>query len=122
MFLLLLAMPLASATMRNPFQPFISPCDALVHKLSQWALYGTLGVKNDVIALMRSPENGWRRVISTTELEDGAKIEIIGSHAVSVRLSSDCAQPLYTWKLRGTKHDMDATRHFANSLAALEPR
>lgn len=120
LFALLLVMQMASAAVRNPFTPFVSPCDALLHQLNLWTLHGTVGAQNSVIALMRNPQNGWRRVISTTELEAGIQVDVIDSHAVSVRLPSDCAAPLYSWKIRGTKHGMDATDRSADSLAAHE--
>lgn len=119
---LLLVTQMVPAAVRNPFQPYVSPCDALLLQLNLWTLQGTVGAKNSVVALMRTPQNGWRRITSTTELEVGVKVEVIDTHLLSVRLPSDCVQSLYSWKIRGTKYGMDATHHSAASLAAHEPR
>lgn len=118
LFALLLVTQGLLAAVRNPFLPYVSPCDVLLRQLNLWSLHGTVGSKNGFIALMRDPQNGWRRVTSATVLEVGAQIEVIAPDLVSVRLPSECAHPLYSWKIRGTKNGMDATHHSADSLAA----
>lgn len=117
LFTLMLAMPLASATVRNPFLPFVSYCDALQHHLNQWELHGILVAKNGSIALMRDPLNRWRRVSAFTQLNAEVRVENIESHFVSVRLPSHCEKSLYSWKIKGTQHGMDANNHSSDSLA-----
>lgn len=119
---LLIAAQPASPMPRNPFQPLLAPCAALVKKLAQWTLHGVISSEKGAIVIMRDPQKKWRRLTRGMQTERGTQILEIDQRLLSVTLPAECGRPFYSWKTEGKTYGMDASVRSANSLAVSRPR
>ncbi len=119
---LLLVAQSASSMPRNPFQPLLSPCDALLKHLVQWKLHGVIRSDKGAISVMRDAQKNWRRIVRGMEIAPGIGVLEVGQQRLSVALPSTCGQPFYSWKIEGKKYGMDAYVGSADGLAVSKPR
>lgn len=121
-FALLMVVQAASPVPRNPFQPQLSPCDALFKQLARWTLHGVVSSEKGAIAIMHDPQKNWHRITRGMLIEHEAQILEINQQFLSVALPAKCGQTLYSWKIEGQKYGMDARVRSADSVAVSKPR
>ena len=122
LLVLLLLTQEATALPRNPFQPPESPCAAVNDRLQRWRLYGVISAETGSVAIMRDAQQNWRRVRKGMPMVPGASVAEIARQYVSVVLPSECAQPVYVWKIKGKNYGLDALIRAADGMAADQPR
>ncbi|MCT4715855.1 DUF2531 family protein [Enterobacteriaceae bacterium H18W14] len=122
LFVLLMVVHSASSMPRNPFQPLLSPCDALFKQLARWSIHGVISSEKGAIAVMHDPQQNWRRITRGMQMEHGVQVLEINQQLLSVTVPAECGQPLYSWKIEGKKYGMDAYARSADSVAVSQPR
>ncbi|WP_435928734.1 HofP DNA utilization family protein [Dryocola sp. BD613] len=122
LLVLLLVVQTVSSMPRNPFQPLLSPCDALFNQLAQWTLHGVISSDKGAVSVMRDAQKNWRRITRGMEIAPGVRVLEISQRRLSVTVPAACGQPFYSWKIEGKKYGMDAYVLSADSLAIGKPR
>ncbi|MCT4705033.1 DUF2531 family protein [Enterobacteriaceae bacterium H11S18] len=117
-FILLMGIPAAVALPRNPFQPLVTPCEALTARLEQWGLRGVISASTGAIAIMQDPQKRWRRVTTHMNIEADVPVNGITAQQLSVTLPAECESPVYKWNIKGANDGMDANVHSVGSVAA----
>lgn len=115
---LLIVAQTAAGSTRNPFQPLVTPCDALFSRLEQWKLHGVISSEKGQVALMQDPQKAWRRIAVGQLAEPSAEVVDISQKIVSARLPAECRPSVYSWEIKGKQHGMDARDSSAGGVAA----
>ncbi|WP_455426611.1 HofP DNA utilization family protein [Dryocola sp. LX212] len=121
LLLLLMAAQASGAMPRNPFQPLVTPCDALTGSLDKWQLKGVVSSAADAIAIMQDPSGRWRRITTGMDTEPGTPVTSISQQQLTAALPAKCGPSVYQWKIKGVNHDMDANVRAAGGMAAGKP-
>lgn len=122
LLVLLMAAQASGAMPRSPFQPLITPCDALAARLEKWQLRGVVSSAADAIAIMQDPSGRWRRITTGMDTEPGMPVSGISVQQITAALPAECGPSVYQWNIKGVNHDMDANAGAAGGMAAGKPR